>query len=312
VYEANEKPISNGVMTLMNLASTSGPFSVALADAGHNVWGNVGQPLPANKTVYIAKAWCFGNLTLTPVATGTGQNPQIATGVACDGTTLNNLTQTDGATLDVAFRAIQSRNNGRFLCNNEKPRLAKIVVVKQVVNDNGGNNVVSDFQLFVDNGTTITGVTSGATTTVAAGTYNVTETGVEGYSASFAGACDINGQVVLAEGEEKVCYLINNDLPANITLVKKVINNTNDGDFDAGPTQFGLRVDGLLVQNNTSTSTKSNVPHSINEDGRVGYSFVGPITGTSSYGKSCPAVLGGTITLDEGETIVCTITNDDN
>ncbi|MDD5031794.1 MAG: hypothetical protein PHR36_01985, partial [Patescibacteria group bacterium] len=76
--------------------------------------------------------------------------------------------------------------------------------------------------------------------------------------------------------------------------------------------QFGLTIDGGLVQNSTSVAVTANTPHTISENGRAGYSFVAPITGTSNYGKSCPAVLGGSITLDEGEAIVCTITNDDN
>lgn len=312
VYEVGENSISNGIQTLMNLASTAGPFSVPLADANNNVWGNVGEPLPANETVYIAKAWCFGTLTLNPVLAGQGVNPSIASGVNCDGTALGNETQTDSATVDVAFRAIQARHNGEFVCNNEESRLATITVIKQIINDNGGNNVVADYQLFVDNGIVATPVTSGVSTQVVAGAYVINETGVEGYSPSFSGDCDVNGQISLISGDNKTCTITNNDLPANITLIKNVINDTNDGDPNAGPTQFGLRVDGFLVQNNTSTSTSSNVAHSINEDGRIGYSFVGPITGISNYGKLCPAVLGGTVTLDEGEAITCTITNDDN
>jgi hypothetical protein len=157
--------------------------------------------------------------------------------------------------------------------------------------------------LFVDDNLVSTQVTSGATTTLPVGAYQVTESGVQGYAATFSGDCDSEGSVTVGNNEEKICYLTNDDLPASITLFKNVIGGS------ANATQFGLRVDGFLVQHNTSTTTLSNVPHSINETGRAGYVFQGPITGTSSYGKLCPAVLGGLITLDEGETIVCTITN---
>ena len=308
VYEDGENTISGGVKTLYNLA-TSTPFSVALADPTHNVWTpNTPGPIPGGQTVYIAKAWCFGTLTLNPVAAGEGVNPSVASGVSCDGTALNNLTQTDKATVDVAFRAVQSRNNPKFSCGGTDTRTAKIRVIKQIVNDNGGNNIVADYQLFVDNGVVNTPVTSGISTTVVPGAYTVTETGVSGYVASFSGDCDSVGQITLASGDDKTCTIINNDLPASITLVKNVINHGGT----AGPSQFGLQVDGGLVQNNTATSTLSNVAHTINEAGRAGYHFVGPITGTSNYGKSCPAVLNGSITLDEGEAILCTITNEQN
>lgn len=318
VYEVQENSISGGVKTLASLATTS-PFSATLADAGFNAWGASG-PIPGGETRYIGKAWCYGTLGLDPETQdgqghleGSPNGPLVrGTGVVCDGSTLNNLTQSDGVTLDVAFRAIQARHNDEFTCGGSQPRISTVKVVKQIVNDNGGNNVVTDFQLFIDNGIVVTPVTSNIATQVTPGTYTVTETGIAGYVASFDGDCDVNGELTVADGESKTCIIVNNDLPANITLIKNVINNTNDGDVNAGPTQFGLKVDGFLVQNNTSTSTSSNVPHTINEAGRIGYSFVGPIIGTSNYGKSCPAILGGSITLDEGEAITCTITNDDN
>ncbi|MDO8728425.1 MAG: SipW-dependent-type signal peptide-containing protein [bacterium] len=112
---ANGQGISGGIQTLMNLASTTGAFSVALADSDDNVWGTPG-PMPANTEAYIAKAWCFGALTLSPLAIGTGVNPSANSGILCDGANLNNETQTDGATLDVQFEAIQSRHNPDFQC----------------------------------------------------------------------------------------------------------------------------------------------------------------------------------------------------
>lgn len=306
VYEVGENAISNGVQSLYDLA-TSTPFSVALADPDNNIWDPLNPgPIPANQTRYIGKAWCFGDLSLTPVAAGAGVNPSVNPGVTCNGSSLGNETQTDAATLDVAFRAVQARHNSEFRCAETDPRIATITVTKEVVNNNGGNNVISDFQLFVDNGIVATPVTSGVPTNVAAGTYTVGETGISGYVASFPSLtddCDSDGILSILDGEQKTCTLVNDDLPANITLIKNVINN-NGG--TAGPTQFGLRIDGALVQNNTSVAVTSNTPHTINEDGRVGYAFVS-ITGHAK----CPAVLGGTATLNEGESITCTITNDD-
>jgi hypothetical protein len=127
---------------------------------------------------------------------------------------------------------------------------------------------------------------------------------VAGYVGSYSGDCSIDGDVVLSEGDEKICYLTNDDLSANITLIKNVVN---DNGGTAIPTSFILRIDGGVVPNNTSIAVSANTPHSINEDSKAGYSFVS-ITGSAK----CPGVLGGTATLDEGEAITCTITNNDN
>lgn len=313
VYETGENGLISGVQTIASMfggAAATGTLSLTLADSTHNAWGNSG-PIVGSSTAYIGKAFCFGTMTLTPLAQDGNGHMENSTngplarggGFSCDGTQLGNDTQTDGLTLDIAFSAIQARHNTAFTCN-EQPRTATLTVVKEVINDNGGDNTVPDFQLVVDNGTIALPVTSGVANNVTVGTYTVGETGVSGYVASFSGDCDASGQITLTPGDNKTCIITNNDLPGNITLIKNVINN-NGG--VAGPTGFGLRVDGNLVPNNTSVAVTSNSPHTINEDGRTGYHFVS-ITGSAK----CPGVLGGTATLDEGEAITCTITNDDD
>ena len=296
VYEEGENQISDGVQTLYNLA-TGTPFSVALADAQNNVWDpNNPAPIPAEQTVYIAKAWCFGTLTLDPVVAGEGVNPSVDSGVNCDGTALNNLTQTDGATLDVAFRATQARHNDDFLCNGERPRLAKLTVIKQITNDNGGDNVIADFQLFAV-GSVVTPMTSGVGTVLAAGNYSVTESGVNGYQASFSGDCNAAGQITLADGDDKTCTITNNDIPPSITLIKSVSGGS------AQPVQFTMRIDGNVVPQNTSVAVTANTSHTISEDVFLNYT----LTGVS--GADCPLLLPGNVNLNEGQAITCTITN---
>jgi len=311
VLESGETLLNGGVKSVTDFFGADKTFSADLADATTNVW--TGNPGPAigGETYYLAKAFCYGTMALSPVTPGDYESPlgSQGSGFSCDGKTLGNESQTDGVTMNIAFRALQARHNPNYTCGQEQ-RLATITVTKQVINNNGGNNVIGDYQLFVDDGVNTLPVTSGVSTVVPAGNYTVTETGIQGYVASFAGpGCNEVGQVTLLEGDNKVCTIVNDDLPPNITLVKNVINN-NGG--TAGPTTFGLLVDGSLVLNNTSVAVSANAPHTINEDGRTGYTFVGPITGTSNYGQSCPAALSGLITLDEGEAIVCIITNDDN
>ncbi len=304
VFEVGENSISGGIKTLIQLA-TSSPFSVALADSQNNVWTpNAPGPISGNATQYIGKAWCFGTLTLNAVPAGQGVDPTVDPGVNCNGTALNNLTQTDGATLDVAFRAIQARHNTTFTCNGEEPRMATITVIKVVTNNDGGNNVIGDFQLFVDNGVIQTPITSGVPTVVSAGVYTVGETGVFGYEATFSGDCDADGDIVLNDGDDKTCTITNDDLRAIISLNKVVIK---DNGGTATPTSFTMRVDGTLVPHLGSKSVTSNAPHAITEDVKPGYHFVS-LTGA----PECPAVLGGTATLSEGQSITCTITNSDD
>ena len=89
-----------------------------IADSTFNIFGaSPGTPVKGGSTFHIAKAWCFGNLTLTPVDTGAGENPTVATGISCDGSALGNITQTDGIEGDMEFFAVQSRNNGSFTCS---------------------------------------------------------------------------------------------------------------------------------------------------------------------------------------------------
>jgi hypothetical protein len=290
-------------------------FSVELADSTGNAWGG-NDPLPANETVYIAKAWCMGTLAPAALVQDGNSNDgpiddtdiegldRLGTGVTCDGTTLNNLTQTDGVTMDIAFRAVQSRNNPNFVCNDDRPRTATLTINKVVVNNNGGNNLVADFQLFADNGIVPIPMTSGSSTVVIAGSYTVTETGVSGYVASFSGDCDSSGELTLAPGENKQCTITNDDLPGSITLIKNVINN-NGGTATAN-SAWGLKIDGNTVPNNTSVAVTANSNHFINETGRLGYHFV------SITGAGCPASTSTPIVLNEGESITCTITNDDN
>ncbi len=309
VYEQGEQSITNGVQTIFDMfPEPNHTFSATLADSLNNVWGPNG-PIAAGETKYIAKAWCFGNLTVSAIAQdglGAGNNngPQVrGGGYTCDGSTQTNNAQTDMVKLDIGFRAIQSRNNGQFLCGGGQDRTAKLTVTKIVHNNHGGNNVVPDFHLFVFD-SIATPVTSGVQTTLIADTYHVTESGVSGYQASFGGDCDSSGQITLNPGDVKSCTITNDDIPASITLIKDV---TNNGGGNKQPFQFTMRIDGGVVPQNTSVAVNSNTAHAITEDAMAGYHFVS-ITG----GAKCPAVLGGTATLDEGESLTCTIHNDDN
>ena len=106
---------------LANLSST-------LADSVNNMFGGVpGDPLDAETTYYIAKAWCFGTLGQAPLlqdelGAESPRNPSNSTGgISCDGSALSNITQSDTLTADVMFSAIQHRGNPDFVCDENPP-----------------------------------------------------------------------------------------------------------------------------------------------------------------------------------------------
>jgi hypothetical protein len=226
VYEEDEQDLSGGVKTLTDLATTTGSFSITLADSEGNAWGG-DDPLPANETVYIAKAWCMGTLSLDAVPTGQGQNPSIDPGVECDGTVLGNETQTDMVQLTLAFRAEQARHNDAFLCNPPEDQSGTLTVNKVLLASTGGIDV-SDFTLHIvgPNGDQI--VTDEVPTpNLPAGQYTVYEeitgnVGGKSFQTSFSGACAGGGVTptttapfTLNPNDNITCVILNDELGDN-------------------------------------------------------------------------------------------------
>ena len=130
VFEDNEVPFL-GVASASSVLNSS----VILADSSQSIFPTPG-PLPGGNTVYIGKAWCFGNMGLSPLPqdgqsnvwspagnnNGDGQSgtPEDG-GFTCDGSVLNNAAQTDILMGNITFNAYQARNNPDFLCNPPEP-----------------------------------------------------------------------------------------------------------------------------------------------------------------------------------------------
>lgn len=99
-----------------------------IADSSQSIFPSPG-PLQGGKTVYIGKAWCFGTLGQSPLAQDdypegpAGDNdgnlpagtPEDG-GYTCEGTALNNATQSDIFMGDIKFSAYQARHNESFSC----------------------------------------------------------------------------------------------------------------------------------------------------------------------------------------------------
>ena len=109
--------------------------------------------------------------------------------------------------------------------------------------------------------------------------------------------------ITLNPGDDVTCEITNNDIPANLTLVKTIIND--DGGLIVDPNAFALTIDGAPVLSGIPNSVSANTALAINETVLAGYTF------ESISGLGCPAVLGGAITLNPGDDVVCTIVNND-
>jgi hypothetical protein len=101
--------------------------------------------------------------------------------------------------------------------NNDVP--AHLIVIKHVINNNGGTARANQFTMRI-NGVTATGGNTfpgaeppGTDKTVTPGSYNVTETGPAGYVA-FPSA-DCTGTIAL--GQTKTCTIVNNDIAPRLT-----------------------------------------------------------------------------------------------
>jgi len=122
VLEVDEYVVGNPVK--LGDAWLNQSHTVALADSQNNVWhsgaNNGGShPIEGKTTYYIGKAWCYGALALAPVTQGTNNNPTKNSGILCNGAPVTNISQSDSATLDVSFYAVQSRHNEDFVCTGD-------------------------------------------------------------------------------------------------------------------------------------------------------------------------------------------------
>ena len=130
--------------------------------------------------------------------------------------------------------------------NDDEP--ATLTLVKDVVNDDGGTAVETDWTLTADGPTTgVTGATGSDAVTavpVDSGTYDLSESGPVGYAPGVwdcdAGTLTV-ASLVLTPGVDATCTIVNDDIPATLTLVKTV---TNDNGGTAVETDWTLSADG--------------------------------------------------------------------
>lgn len=94
-------------------------------------------------------------------------------------------------------------------------------VIKLMVHGNGGTEISSDFSIHLKNsgvdvsGSPLAGIIApGTAYALSAGTYVISETANAAYAQSFTGDCSASGSVTLVAGDDKLCTIINTDIPA--------------------------------------------------------------------------------------------------
>lgn len=179
-----------------------------------------------------------------------------------------------------------------------------ITIIKTVDNRHEGNATANDFGLTIGG----TSVNSGQTLSVEANTpIIINEAGLPGYQfVSMTGdkcPSELRGAVTLNEGENIVCTIINDDIQPTLTVVKHVVNTTNDRNLTA--TNFAILVNGTDVSNSAFAGSETGTTVGLD----AGTYNVSETYDNTQYTQSLSADCSGTIAL--GENKVCTITNTD-
>ncbi len=183
-----------------------------------------------------------------------------------------------------------------MLTGSSTPTTGTLVVIKNVINDNGGNKVAGDFTMTVTGSspstTTFPGKGTGTVVTLNAGSYSVSETNFAGYSATSTGC---SGTIVA--GATSTCTFINNDNAPSLTLVKEVINDNGGTATSSDWTLTATGYDAQSPDAGTYNLSESNGP--------AGYTQTS-LTCSNEQGQVT------SVTLGLGENVACTFVNNDN
>ena len=227
----NSIDLANGESAVCSVNNDDEPATLTLVKTVTNDNGGTAAAtawtLSAAGPSPISGPTASGAVTAVPVSAGTytlsesnGPAGYTAGNWACDAGTLTD----DSLVLPNGVSATCTINNDDVA--------ATLTLVKQVVNDNGGTALPTDWTLEAVGPTAgISGPTGDDAVTavpVSAGAYDLSETGPAGYAASAwscVGGSLSGSSVTLALGQSATCTITNDDIPATLTLLKEVVND---------------------------------------------------------------------------------------
>lgn len=242
------------------------------------------------------------------------------------GTILTNYFPTFSGACNVAGQVIISNPSDAVTCtitNTNIAPLGTLVVIKNVVNDNGGTLTASNFIVHVKTqgppptdivGSPAAGVASPGRTysNLLPGQYIVSEDTLDtGFYAltSMSGDCKLEtgGVVQVVGGQTKTCTLHNNDVPP-ILILDKVVS----GGPPNQESNWTLTATGPTTLSGAGASGSADVVSSAGfSAGTYTLSESGGLPGYTASNWSCVGGIqnGNQITIGLNEVVVCTITN---
>jgi len=196
-------------------------------------------------------------------------------------------------------------------------------LTKNLINDNGGDKLVTDFDISIDG----VEVAAGSVNTVMANQgILISELSIAGYTAGTWACTDSTGltttlptagaaigeSITLEPGSKVVCDITNDDIAPLLTLAKTVVN---DNGGDKLVEDFDISIDGIEVVSGTPTTVLANTVISISELDLVPYAegtwACTDANGLTTSLPSAGVATGTDITLLPGSDVTCSITNND-
>lgn len=244
-------------MTVGGDCAADGSITLAAGDDKTcTVTNNDIAPTPPGQLIVDKITYPSGDTQVFSISTtGTGAITGSATGTVSDATNKEyqvtagtySITETmpDGwAQVSNYCASVAVQPGGTAVCTISNVKLATITIEKVVVNDNGGTATSSDFTIHLHrivgenmidvDGSPQPGSASGTVyNNLATSTYHVAETGgPDGYTTTFSGACDENGNIAVDAGESRTCTVTNNDNPPATTtvVISEIMYNPPDSD----------------------------------------------------------------------------------
>ena len=229
-------------------------------------------------------------------------------GVTC---TVEGGLSTEPPTTSTATVRIALQEGDNVACTYTDERQgAELVVIKEVVNDNGGTAKPGDFSMTVSGvdtsgPSTFPGAASPGTSVqlTSVGSYGVAEGAHAGYAVTYSAGCT----GTIAWGETKTCTITNDDIAPMLHLRKKVVNDNGGTAVATDWTLVATAPDGTTLSGTTPVDSGKDLQAgtwTLSEKGPVGYA-------ASKWVCDGGTQDGSEITLGVGQEATCTITNDD-
>ena len=204
-----------------------------------------------------------------------------------------------------------------------KLQTGTLTVIKHVINDNGGTAAAGDFTMFLGTGNpSHSGSEAGVTTTLNSGTaFAVTESSVAGYTGTVGTGAGDTCSGTMVDAATYVCHVTNDDNAPSLVL-NKIVSNTHGGTKVESAWTLTANGGAAGTLSGPGTSGSSDVvsgtgfnkgTYALSETLNAQAPGIGTYTASawSCVKNGGQAVTGSSITLDLGDSAVCTITNSD-